>query len=183
MISEAITFQGLSVVCSETHSLQLFVAAFILLGVTHCEIDSFKIHSLLVVKFSCHSLQYFLVISFKIHSLRADKNIIYRTVTSFFLLRSLTNLKIKEYLFSRSPINCCIHFVRKSNENLQYPCEIHPHQAPKFALVSDGWVLQSVYFKVLNFWSKFRNIYRMKDATLYMYDTTINLHFIKERIY
>ena len=90
--------------------------------------------------------------------------------------------KIKEYLFSRSTLSCCIHFVWKWNENLRHPSEIHPHLVTKFTLVSDGWVLLSGYFKLLNFWSKSWNIYRMKDTALCTDDTTINLHFIKKRI-
>ena len=134
------------------------------------KITPFKIHPLLVVKFWYHSLRDPLVIRCKIHLLRAGKNIICRAVASFFLLRGLTNVKIKEYLFSRSPINCCIRFVWKSNESLRYPCQIPPppYQATKFTLVSDGWVLQIVSFNILNFWSKSWNIYRMKDTALLM---------------
>ena len=58
---------------------------------THCNI--LLQHSffwvLLIAKFtpfSCHSLQYPLVTRCEIHSLRAGKNVIYRTVASFFLL-------------------------------------------------------------------------------------------------
>ena len=104
----------------------------------------------------------------KIHSLRAGKNIIYRTVASFFPLKRLKNLKIKEYVFSRSPLNCCIRFVWKSNENSQYTCEIHPHQATKFTLVSDFWVLRSPYVKVIIFLMKIlKHILYERDSLMY----------------
>ena len=130
------------------------------------KITPFKIYPLLAVKFWCHTLRYPRVIRCKIHLLRAGKN--NRTLASFFLLRGLTNVKIKEYLFSRSPLNCCIRFVWKSNESLRYPCEIPPYQATKFTSVSDGWVLQIVSFNIHNFWSNYWNIYHMKDTALLM---------------
>ena len=88
--------------------------------------------------FACYSLQNSIV---AIHSLRAGKNIIYRAVALFFLLRGLTNLKIDKYLISTSPLNCCICHCMKS-------VRIWSYSGPHFPALGLNTGRYSVYLSI-----------------------------------
>ena len=68
LIFESITSQWFSAVCSEAHSQQLPLQHSFFWVLLIAKFTPFKIHWLLVVKFSCHPLQYSLVTRRKIRS-------------------------------------------------------------------------------------------------------------------